>query len=260
MIENKIPEDIKLVLILKKYVEKNSISSNRLFSKNIQLYLLLDGVIPILIDEEIYSEERENDPNISTEIVHLNFKVKSFKDLVNALEVSFRLVVDGVIYLEKKLQNEQLIELLGFYKAIIDHQFMSEILNSETVNDKRNKFLLDDIIMMSKLRLLQVNDDIEDAKLLLKQVEAQSINSKSDSSCFIVTATMNNDPNNYIVYDFRKYRDRYLKPSLAGKILIQFYYIIGPIISLPIKYSQSLQKLSYNYFVLPIYKRIKSKL
>lgn len=259
ILENKIPEELKLILILKKYVEKNSLSLNISYFKNVQLYFLLDGVVTILIDEEIYSEERENGPNISAEIVHLNFKVKSFKDLVNALEVSFRLVVDGVIYLEKKLQNEQHVELLGFYKAIIDNQFMSEKLNSETVNYRRNKFLHDDKIMMSHLGLLKAKDELEDSKLLLKKVEAQNRNSKSDSSCFIVTATMNNDPNNYIVDDFRKYRDQYLKPSFTGKIFIQFYYLIGPIISLPIKYNQSLQKLSYNYFVAPIYKRIKNK-
>lgn len=258
---SEIQEDLILVMELKTFVSFNKpekLSNQINLLSQIQFFVLLDSEKSFQFDCPIYKNSSKNGEYGRVETVHFKLKKTHFKEIVNAKSFEFRVNTEKGILVENILPEDQFIELIGFYKTVFDNQFETNILRND--DGFSNRAYLDDKLMTIEVEGLFINDTIKETELLVKQVEAQNRNSKPDSSCFIVTATMNNDPNNYIVDGFRKYRDRYLKKSLLGKILIHFYYLIGPIISLPIKYSQSLQKLSYNYFVFPVYKRIKNKI
>jgi hypothetical protein len=258
--DTEIQGDLTLVIeskIFESLSKQEKLSTQINLLSEVQFNILLDGEKPFQFDYPIYKNSSENGEYGRLETVHFNLKKTDFKEIVNAKTFDFRVNAEIGVLVENRLPADQFIELLGFYKTIFDNQFDTSLLKDD--DGFSNRTYLDDKLMAIEVQGLFLNDTLKETELLVKQVEAQNRNSKSDSSCFIVTATMNNDPNNYIVDDFRKYRDQYLKPSFAGKVFIQFYYIIGPIISLPIKYNQSLQKLSYNYFVAPIYKRIKNK-
>jgi tetratricopeptide (TPR) repeat protein len=81
---------------------------------------------------------------------------------------------------------------------------------------------------------------------------------KSSKKCFVITATMG-DPNHPIVEEFRKYRDAHLLTNKPGQILVRFYYKTGPYLALLISKNSLLRKLSFSFFVNPMYKKIRNK-
>jgi tetratricopeptide (TPR) repeat protein len=80
----------------------------------------------------------------------------------------------------------------------------------------------------------------------------------SSKKCFVITATMG-DPNHPVVEEFRKYRDAHLLTNKPGQILVRFYYKTGPYLALLISKSSLLRKLSFSFFVNPMYKKIRNK-
>jgi hypothetical protein len=100
----------------------------------------------------------------------------------------------------------------------------------------------------------------EERKRKEEEAEIKKVNpasSKSSSSCFVITATMG-DPYHPIVDEFRAYRDRKLLTNEFGKAFVSFYYKVGPYAASIICKSEILRKLSFSFFVNPIYKRLKN--
>ena len=60
-----------------------------------------------------------------------------------------------------------------------------------------------------------------------------------------------------VVNDFRTFRDNKLLTTLIGTYLVKFYYIIGPFFAKIIKHNSKIRSLVFNYFILPIHKKIK---
>jgi hypothetical protein len=94
--------------------------------------------------------------------------------------------------------------------------------------------------------------------ILNKQINNQS-RIKSDSKCFVITATMNN-PSHPIVDEFRAFRDTKLLTNVFGRVFVSFYYKVGPLAALVISQSIILRTLSFLFFVNPVYKMIKNDL
>lgn len=271
--KNLVPDNLFLRIELKTYVSEsekpNRIPDNIHFLDKIELYILVSQEKSIYLNKIVYHDSRENIGFGRIETVHFKINLDDFEEIVQGTKFEFRLMSGKEILVENNIVENQIIELKGFYKAICNPQFKTnrlsnpkEFSNTLYVSDQLMAQIIDHINDEEKQwknieKTMNESEQILNETKLILEKKTRELN--SNKSCFIITATMNNDPNNYIVDDFRKYRDQYLKPSFAGKIFIQFYYLIGPIISLPIKYNKSLQKLSYNYFVAPIYKRIKNK-
>jgi hypothetical protein len=54
-------------------------------------------------------------------------------------------------------------------------------------------------------------------------VSENTMQKKSNSNCFVITATMGN-PYHPIVDEFRAYRDSKLLTNFMGKVFVRFYY------------------------------------
>jgi hypothetical protein len=81
--------------------------------------------------------------------------------------------------------------------------------------------------------------------------------SKNNLNCFIVTTTMG-DINHPVVVDFRRYRDEVLLNTFIGRLFINIYYRIGPLLSKVIKTNSFLFTISKK-IVLSIHKLINTK-
>lgn len=81
--------------------------------------------------------------------------------------------------------------------------------------------------------------------------------SKNNLNCFIVTTTMG-DINHPVVVDFRRYRDEVLLYTYFGRVFINIYYRIGPLLSKVIKTNSFLFTISKK-IVLSIHKLINTK-
>ena len=80
----------------------------------------------------------------------------------------------------------------------------------------------------------------------------------SDSSCFVATATLN-DPNNPIVVDLRKYRDKQLLNNHFGRTFVKVYYYTGPTLAKMISNSRILKYVSLHFIIKPLHFLIKMK-
>jgi hypothetical protein len=78
---------------------------------------------------------------------------------------------------------------------------------------------------------------------------------KNNSNCFIVTTTME-DINHPVVVDFRRYRDEVLLNTYFGRVFINIYYRIGPVLSKVIKTNSFLFTISKK-LVLRLHKRLR---
>jgi hypothetical protein len=81
--------------------------------------------------------------------------------------------------------------------------------------------------------------------------------SKNNLNCFIVTTTMG-DINHPVVVDFRRYRDEVLLNTFIGRLFINIYYRIGPLLSKVIKTNSFLFTISKK-IVLSIHNLINTK-
>lgn len=88
----------------------------------------------------------------------------------------------------------------------------------------------------------------------LEQLKKQN----SSSNCFVVTATMG-DINHQVVQDFRFYRDNTLLKTHFGKVVINFYYKVGPYMAKLIENNENLKHITFKYLISPIHKKLKKQ-
>ena len=68
-------------------------------------------------------------------------------------------------------------------------------------------------------------------------------NNDNNKSCFVATAAYQNINHPNVDY-LRWYRDSHLMPNKFGKMFITIYYIVGPLISIPVKKYQFINKIT----------------
>ena len=70
--------------------------------------------------------------------------------------------------------------------------------------------------------------------------------SESTSDCFVVTATFELEDSSFVINRYRYFRDKYLMTNATGKLLVNFYYIIGPHLANLIRSQPRLKLFSKN--------------
>lgn len=175
------------------------------------------------------------------ETTHLEADFAFLSKLAIAKKIEYRVSGKRGNVSEGELNKSDLFKLKGFYNGLFDPEFMK-----------------DELLKQIEIDIAEEQREEEEQKK--KEAEAQKVkpaSSESSSSCFVITATMG-DPYHPIVDEFRAYRDRKLLTNEFGKAFVSFYYKVGPYAASIISKSEILRKLSFSFFVNPIYKRLKN--
>jgi ribosomal protein S27AE len=100
------------------------------------------------------------------------------------------------------------------------------------------------------LKLMErVAESYPDFREKVRVVEQQ----KQQQACFVVTATMG-VPNHPTVVLLREFRDAYLLQRSAGRLVVKWYYKIGPHVARAITQRRTLRRVSYWLIVQPVAK------
>ena len=172
------------------------------------------------------------------ETTHLEADFAFLSKLAIAKKIEYRVSGKRGNVSEGEFNKSDLFKLKGFYNGLFDPEFMKDEL----------------------LKQIEIDIAEEQAAAAQRETEAQKVkpaSSKSSSSCFVITATMG-DPYHPIVDEFRAYRDQKLLTNEFGKAFVSLYYKVGPYAASIISKSEILRKLSFSFFVNPIYKRLKN--
>ena len=182
------------------------------------------------------------------ETAHLETDFAFLAQLANANKLEYRVLGKRGKISEGVFNKSDLYKIKGFYNGLFDSEFMKDELSKQVE------------IQKLKQKIDQEENALKYAKdLKERQKKEREINIKNNkpSSCFVITATMG-DPYHPIVDEFRSYRDRKLLTNEFGKAFVSFYYKVGPYAASIISKSEILRKLSFSFFVNPIYKRLKN--
>jgi hypothetical protein len=211
--------------------------------KDGKITFLFDANETITVNKVITYEEG------TSEELYLETDISLLSNIINSKNIEFRLSGARGVISESKLSTSDVFNFIGFYNVLFDSTFKKDeivsFMNKEVIENERKK-----------------KQSIADQKKIkedMKKMEATTPSNKSSSSCFIVTATMN-DTNHPVVNDFRTYRDRYLLNNKAGVNFIKFYYRVGPYFARLINNSEILRKISFKSFIKPLHKLIQKKL
>lgn len=223
------------------------IKSNPSFLKQASLLFLLDNKETIKCNTVVdyKDEERVSSWN---ESVTLLTDVAFLSKLVLADKIEYRLIGKIGKLCEGEFSKSDVYKIKGFYNGLFDPEFMKDDLLKQIEIDIAEK------------QKQEEERNIKEEERKKKESESQKVqqaSSKSSSSCFVITATMG-DPYHPIVDEFRAYRDRKLLTNEFGKAFVSFYYKVGPYAASIISKSEILRKLSFSFFVNPIYKRLKN--
>lgn len=221
--------------------------------KNGVLYFLLDDNESIKIDKVL--EYIPNNYMMNSimgkykESLFLITDVATLIKLASAKKIEYRLTGNGLgDSCEGELNYEESLKFKGFYNGVFDPEFSSEELTKHALEGNKRTDELEK----------EFEEDLKKMEEEEKETQKVKPTASSDSSrCFIITATMG-DPHHPIVDEFRAYRDRKLLTNQLGKAFVSFYYKVGPYAALMISKSSFLRKLSFSFFVNPIYKRLKN--
>ena len=242
-------ENGKDILIIKLNLDINApelnIREKRL--KNAKVLFLLDDNETIEINKFL-KYNREEGLGVE-ETTYLETDVALLLKLALSNKIDYRIKGDAGILTEDGFSNSDLFRIKGFYNAIFDSEFMKDELLKQVEID---------IAEEEKKRLEeQKRKDEKSKKLESQRQNSRPATSSSSSRCFVITATMG-DPYHPIVDAFRAYRDRKLLTTEFGRTFVSFYYKVGPYAASIISKSGFLRKLSFIFFVNPIYKRLKN--
>ncbi len=96
----------------------------------------------------------------------------------------------------------------------------------------------------------RMDQAVDRLKVLNPTYEAPQIEKKEAEACFVATAVMG-DYNHPYVLELRQFRDRQLKPRVAGRAFISVYYRYGPILARMISRSPGLARLARHGLIAP---------
>jgi len=206
-----------------------------------------------------------------TEQIQFNIDLATLLKIVNAK--TFEIRFNKKWNYGARLLKSEIIKFIGLYNALFDSEYKrTELIDDINKKEINWKEVNDKIIALCNegkkdeaVKLCQSQGEDIDYDSALKHVEDMTdvivsdntMQKKSNSNCFVITATMGN-PYHPIVEEFRAYRDSKLLTNFTGKVFVRFYYKVGPFAAFVISKSLILRKLSFNLFVNPVYKRIKN--
>ena len=136
---------------------------------------------------------------------------------------------------------------------------VKERVEIEKIKDEKNRLIIEENILRRQKHfyvnyiLGRIIMDKDKNKLISLNTKNNNIN--ENSNCFIVTTTMG-DINHPVVVDFRRYRDEVLLNTYFGRVFINIYYKVGPVLSKVIKTNSFLFSISKN-IVLRLHKRLR---
>jgi hypothetical protein len=206
-----------------------------------------------------------------TEQIQFNIDLATLLKIVNAK--TFEIRFNKKWNYGGRLLKSEIIKFIGLYNALFDSEYKrTELIDHINKKEINWKEVNDKIIALCNegkkdeaVKLCQSQGEDIDYDSALKHVEDMTdvivsdntMQKKSNSNCFVITATMGN-PYHPIVDEFRAYRDSKLLTNFMGKVFVRFYYKVGPFAAFVISKSLILRKLSFRLFVNPVYKRIKN--
>jgi hypothetical protein len=209
---------------------------------------LKDGKITFLFDdsETMHFGNVINYQEGTSEELYLETDISLLSKIINTKTIEYRVHGAKGIVSESKLSYSDIMNFVGFYNVLLDSTFRKDEILSFMIDKKKKE---------EKKKKIETQKEKEKKK----QEKSKAEEVKSSSSCFVVTATMN-DPNHPIVNDYRLYRDRYLINNKAGLNFIKFYYSVGPYFASLINNSETLRKISFNTLIKPLHKLIQKKI
>lgn len=234
--------DVCLVRITINYIILEDYFANPNILKNLNIIFLADDD-PIELSEQTAHDFGTASTGVGfQELGILKIGVDNLIKMCSAKKLEFRMSGSRGVFIEQEVDEYTMYSIKGFYNALFDQDFEVDYL-IEGIKKQKEK------------------DKKEEKERKKKEKEREEKKqekkpAKSSSSCFVVTATMG-DTNHPIVNDFRNFRDEYLLTNYFGKLLVYFYYIIGPYFASLIEKKKWLKNLTYKKFIKPIHKIIK---
>jgi hypothetical protein len=216
---------------------------NESILKGAQIFLLIDDNDTLNCGKIIDYKAGAGQVFGLEETAHLETDFAFLAKLATAKKLEYRVIGKRGKISEGEFSKSDVFRIKGFYNGLFDPEFMKAELLEQIELDEAEKQRKE-----------------EERKRKEEEAEIKKVNpasSKSSSSCFVITATMG-DPYHPIVDEFRAYRDRKLLTNEFGKAFVSFYYKVGPYAASIICKSEILRKLSFSFFVNPIYKRLKN--
>ena len=180
----------------------------------------------------------------------------SYEETINEKEIYI------ITYDLPKIHNSQ----LGPFNTKGQKENSVPIINFKTYTDKIDETLKVGSDYLFNLNSVKITRYLGKGEIIFlyyfenylkpQILEKSNSNSNSNSNCFIVTTTMG-DINHPVVVDFRRYRDEVLLNTYFGRVFINIYYKVGPVLSKVIKNNSLLFTISKK-LVLSIHKLIKN--
>jgi hypothetical protein len=238
-----------LIIKLELYLYALHLAYNESILKGAQIFLLIDDNDTLDCGKIIDYKAGAGVAGFGLEeTAHLETDFAFLAKLATAKKVEYRVIGKRGKISEGEFSKSDVFRIKGFYNGLFDPEFMkAELLE---------QIEIDEVEKQRKEEERKIKEE-ERKKKEAETQKVKSASSKSSSSCFVITATMG-DPYHPIVDEFRAYRDRKLLTNEFGKAFVSFYYKVGPYAASIISKSEILRKLSFSFFVNPIYKRLKN--
>jgi len=245
---HKAEQDI-LIIKLKLNLYALHLEYNESILKGAQIFLLIDDNDTLDCGKIIDYKAGAGPAGFGLEeTAHLETDFAFLAKLATAKKLEYRVIGKRGKISEGEFSKSDVFRIKGFYNGLFDPEFMKDELLEQIEIDEAEK------------QRKEEERKRKEKERKKKEAETQKVkpaSSKSSSSCFVITATMG-DPYHPIVDEFRAYRDRKLLTNEFGKAFVSFYYKVGPYAASIISKSEILRKLSFSFFVNPIYKRLKN--
>jgi len=245
---HKAEQDI-LIIKLKLNLYALHLEYNESILKGAQIFLLIDDNDTLDCGKIIDYKAGAGPAGFGLEeTAHLETDFAFLAKLATAKKLEYRVIGKRGKISEGEFSKSDVFRIKGFYNGLFDPEFMKDELLEQIEIDEAEK------------QRKEEERKRKEEERKKKEAETQKVkpaSSKSSSSCFVITATMG-DPYHPIVDEFRAYRDRKLLTNEFGKAFVSFYYKVGPYAASIISKSEILRKLSFSFFVNPIYKRLKN--
>ena len=235
--------DVCLVEIQINYVTMDEYFGNPNILKDLNIIFLVDDE-PVKLSEQTAHEFGASKYVGFDEIGLLTIGVDNLIKICNAEKLEFRMSGSRGVFIEQEVDEYTMYGIKGFYNSLFDNEFEVDYL-IEGIKKEKEK----------EKRESEKRKEKERKEKISKRIKENT--KSSDSSCFVVTATMG-DVNHPIVNDYRTFRDEHLLTNYFGKHFVNLYYKIGPYFAILIEKNTWLKKMTFEKLIKPIHKRIKN--
>ena len=192
--------DVSLIELKIVYTTLEDYFANPNILKNLNIIFLCDGE-PVELSDQTAHDFGAGQYAGFEEYALLSIGTDDLIKICNSKKLEFRMSGSRGVFLEKIVDKSTSYRIKGFYNALFDNEFEVDYL-IEGIKFEKEK---------EKKRDEKLNKEIEE-----RNKKEQIKDSTSNSSCFVVTATMG-DTNHPIVNDFRNFRDEQLLTNFFGK-------------------------------------------